>query len=1569
VAPNHKGQIRAMEMAYADAGIDPKSVAYVEAHGTATPIGDVTEVAALRRVFGGAAPNSIALGSAKANVGHSKAAAGAVGLLRAALALSEGVIPPHASFERPNPRLKLDDSPFRIPRSPEDWPGGSRFAGVSSYGFGGINYHVVIGGEGGGTERPVRAAVPEVVRPREAALSMDVVAFGAVSRGELLARAREIRGLADDPGLVDELRAAPPVRSFPWRMAFPVDGNGRADRLDAAIAWLERGEGAARLEALGVAIREGEPFDPGAVAFMFPGQGSQYINMLAELRQRYAVVDETLREADAVLAPVLGSTLSRYLYPGEEARADQAFAALTDTSILQPAIIACNEAVRRLLDPLLRPSVVFGHSLGEYSACVAAGVIDFASALRVTAVRGTATATLSADDPGLMLGVAADETSIAPILSEIPGYVTAVNKNCPSQTVLGGASVPVRAAEAALRARGFQCAFLPVTHAFHSEIVAPVCGPLREELSRFEIRSPRVPVLSNVTGDFYVEGNEAPAWIRATLSRQVASPVEFIRVVRRAYERGARVFVEVGPKRALSSFVSDILKGEPHRTVFVSHPKFGELSSLHRALAALVADGVVPYGAAEAAGAPDARPLPRRPPHANAGAELAAPTAIRPAPRLEVPAPAANSGDPKGLEKSDLEDILLAEVAALTGYSRSELDLDAKIEAELGIDSIRQLEILAAIQRKLGLPGGDSFDPSKYPTLRSLLDFVRSQPPAPGAPAVAKSGAGTARAPVPRGGESGDVAARLVSLFAVKTGYTIEELGLDADIETELGIDSIRQLEILAAAEQEFHLQRRDDVRIGEHRTIRALAGRLERWLREDRPGAHPDAVHDAARWEAPFFSRRLTLEPAGAPPASPLASPSVSLCGPSGRGLAEQLASRVAVLAADATEGAVAEALSSLRAQDLVDLYGLEAAVGEGAFDAAREATQRVARIGRVLRRGGGEIQRVIVVRRDGASPAARAAQGAAIGAWRCLMRELVPSAAGRVKVVTVADGLPDAVVLDGIRSASATPDGHDAAFDGEGWRFAVLRPFAAPSEPASPKGEGAILLVGGARGITARVAAELARRGFRRLVLFGRSDAEGHEPGEGKTGREQQEAAENVRALRALGADVLYVRGDAGDAADARRAFRDASGRFGSVDILVLAAGVDRSRDVLRKSESEIDQVLRPKVGAAEEWLRAAREDGARVVVFSSVAALFGSPGQVDYGAANQALTELAVSGGGTALAFGPWAEVGLAAPLASIMRERSVDMLPPAAAARVTADAIMTWSPGTYAICGRLPLPLERGPLLRETALFVPGAELTRTVVLRAGDVRWLTDHSRGQIAILPAAVAIEMMLEVCESLFPGARAAPLQDVRFRSMVTLRPGHEVELTANARVEHESRGAVLRASVVCNGRICHELTAIPRAALQPPPSAERTALPPEGRRVDGTTIYEWFFHGPSFQVLSHAGLCDGAAVGYSRALAPPLGADLPADAGRAAMLHEIAFQTAAVFAREVRHELAIPSGINRAERHAPVGGGDRVTAVARFIGEDGGSPHFDVTLASEDGRLLEELGGLSLHAVRGTT
>jgi malonyl CoA-acyl carrier protein transacylase len=603
-APNPLGQQRAIQRAWKNAAIPLSTVGLIEGHGTSTPVGDLAEVTSLNTIFGqsGLKPGSVALGSVKSNFGHLKSAAGAAGLLKATLALYDHILPPSVNFDQPNSRIDFSQSPFYVNTQTHPWevPSGEvRRAGVSAFGFGGTNFHVVLEEylpgvltkesavfPGADLQIPAQA-IPVDLKPYRGLLFLGAESASVLS--ESLAKLLHQAKLGHLP-----VNICPTPQQLSQTERLVIDYEDLKEfiqRAEKAFKALETDAPAGWL-ALGVqGIYRGSG-RPGKLAFLFPGQGSQYVNMLRDLRTIEPLVAETFREADAIMTPILGRPISSYVFvDGKDDTITQAELKLRSTEITQPALLAVHVSLLRVLAKYgFKPDLVIGHSLGEYAALVASGILNLSEALQVVSARGQEMAKVAAEDNGCMAAVSAPLAEVERILKTIQGYVVIANINSPVQCVIGGETAAVDAAIAAFLASGLQATKIAVSHAFHTRIVAPASQPLRKVIARMNIQAPTIPIIANVTGKPYPTGHEE---ILDILAAQVASPVQFVQGVNALYEQGARIFVEVGPKRVLSGLVADILKEHKDISVFsTNHPRKGDIPSINEALGRLYAAGV-----------------------------------------------------------------------------------------------------------------------------------------------------------------------------------------------------------------------------------------------------------------------------------------------------------------------------------------------------------------------------------------------------------------------------------------------------------------------------------------------------------------------------------------------------------------------------------------------------------------------------------------------------------------------------------------------------------------------------------------------------------------------------------------------------------------------------------------------------------------------------------------------------------------------------------------------------------------------------------------------------------------
>ncbi|MDE0575161.1 MAG: beta-ketoacyl synthase N-terminal-like domain-containing protein, partial [Candidatus Poseidoniales archaeon] len=639
-APSTRGQVQAVSRAYMQAGYESSTVELIEAHGTSTVVGDATEMASLAAAFDNIpAGQTVAVGSIKSQIGHLKAAAGIAGLVKAIRAIDTATIPPSAGFSTPNENIDWAQNPFYVPTESKPWAtpnGHPRRAGVSSFGFGGTNFHCALEAY----DREFHSLLANEFDARRdawlnpAALAPTTIASTAslshhelkeIEGGVLLVNAPDLEALKIILSTIrDELFSGPNFDDNPHgkrlSMALPEASKGYvAEGIRCGIVASDWAQLSKRFDLLENSIDDRSKWDflakqmvmitdtaplpeQAKVAHLYPGQGSQYVGMTHDLSKRYRCIGETWNEADQTMIEVLdGETLSSFVLRenlSDDEKKEAEFK-LKQTEYTQPAMLTADLSLHRLMKAHgLEPDMVAGHSLGEYAALMVADILDFDSALRAVAARGTEMGSVEVPDCGIMASVSAPFEQIVEVLEAEEGYVIAANKNSPKMTVIAGETEPMKRVMKAFGETGIPCVQLQTSHAFHSQIVAPANEPLRHFLEGLDIRLPQIPITSNFDGGWYPNvtpaGSSPKQAILAKLAPQMASAVEWIQQMETMYDEGARLFVEVGPKRALALFAEQIFEDKPKLVANTNHPKVGGIASFHAALAVHALSGRIP---------------------------------------------------------------------------------------------------------------------------------------------------------------------------------------------------------------------------------------------------------------------------------------------------------------------------------------------------------------------------------------------------------------------------------------------------------------------------------------------------------------------------------------------------------------------------------------------------------------------------------------------------------------------------------------------------------------------------------------------------------------------------------------------------------------------------------------------------------------------------------------------------------------------------------------------------------------------------------------------------------------
>ena len=589
-APSVDGQAQVVAMALALSGVDPTSIQYLEAHGTATPLGDPVEFLALTRAFRsrGGAKRFCALGTAKMNVGHLDIASGVTGLINASQLLENEYIPPAIHFKKPNPKIDLENSPFYVNTTLKPWKRGTtpRRAGVSSFGVGGTNAHVVI------EEAPAAPArIPED-KPRLIVVSARTPSALDKATANLAAHLR------DHPEIdLDAVAYTLQVgrRSFKHRRVVVTETHQQL------IEFLESTD----TKHLFSKSNEGQP---PPVVFMFPGQGAQHVAMSRELYQQYPEFRDDIDTCAKHLAPVLGVDIRAVIDPEVFGKTNPDLD-LNETSLAQPAIFVVEYALARLWMRLgIVPSAMVGHSVGEVAAACIAGVFSLEDALHLIASRSR----LMQDLPrGGMLSVRLSEADIQPFLSD---SIALAAVNSPRMTVVSGLDSALDLLQAELDQRGIAAKRLGATHAFHSPLMKPIIEPFTAALKSITFQSPSIPFVSCVTRDWIKteEATDPSYW-----AKHVVEPVRFSDALATLESLAGATYVEVGPGSTLRTLFAQNRRGKPDSVALASLRSVESSTSdthvLLHSLGMLWLNGLAPHWTAIASQKPRRVSLPTYP--------------------------------------------------------------------------------------------------------------------------------------------------------------------------------------------------------------------------------------------------------------------------------------------------------------------------------------------------------------------------------------------------------------------------------------------------------------------------------------------------------------------------------------------------------------------------------------------------------------------------------------------------------------------------------------------------------------------------------------------------------------------------------------------------------------------------------------------------------------------------------------------------------------------------------------------------------------------------------------------
>ena len=908
-APRKIGQVRALERAYTQAGISPSLVGLVEAHGTGTVVGDKTELSALTNLFSrsGALPGQTHLGSVKTQIGHTKCAAGLAGLIKASLAVYHGVKPPTLHLQQPNAYYNVETSPFAFYAESGLWGQKNRYAGISAFGFGGTNFHTVISNHPKEEDSVVLQSWPS-----------ELFVFRGDTYEEAKNQFGQIRSLLeinDDISLKDIAYSLAVGSEKPIQLSIVADtAEDLMMKIELILSGIET------KDTFTVNKRDGK------VAFLFPGQGSQRINMARDLFVVFPAMRKLMEDYPE---------LEKVVFPSATFDADalkQQKETIKDTRLAQPLLGIIDLALAKFLQSLgIIPDMLAGHSYGELPALCFAGVFEEEKLVELSTQRAQAILnSVEGGDPGTMLAVNTTKEQLQSILAKVEGCYP-VNYNAPSQCVVAGRTSAINELREILKQERISAQKLEVACAFHSPVVAKSKGLYAEVLKDVPFQEMQIPVWSNTTATTYpTKASE----IKDRLTDHLVQPVKFVEEIQAMYADGARIFIEVGPGKILTGLTKSCLDKD-QLTLYVEDSNRNKLTHLLCMLAQYLSTGrnfnldqlfdgrntkfihidqpdlykknPAIWRVNGQAAHPTTGTLPSNgalpiltPIHMNNStnhqvttteSQLAAERMlheylnsmklliqaqrdvmlsflgqnpqINPAPVYQssvpspvndrlvtIPATPIHQEKPepvitqtKQAPSKDIKSLLLKVVSDKTGYPHEMLGMEMDLEADLSIDSIKRVEIIGTLRSELGILTTDHANEDtimeQLAAIKTLNGLVAWLTEYTGTSADSEKNAVTEN-PVSKPQNQSvfsleELQKAILDIVSEKTGYPQEMLGLDLDMEADLSIDSIKRMEIIADLKTKIgfgqDLEQADDL-MEKMAAIKTLKG-LANWINE----------------------------------------------------------------------------------------------------------------------------------------------------------------------------------------------------------------------------------------------------------------------------------------------------------------------------------------------------------------------------------------------------------------------------------------------------------------------------------------------------------------------------------------------------------------------------------------------------------------------------------------------------------------------------------------------------------------------------------------------------------------
>ncbi|MCX6054184.1 MAG: SDR family NAD(P)-dependent oxidoreductase [Chloroflexi bacterium] len=1335
------------------------------------------------------------------------------------------------------------------------------------------------------------------------------------------------------------------------------------------------------LQAHGIYRGSGKP---GKVVFMFPGQGSQYVNMIRDLRDVEPVVRNTFLEADEILTPILGKPLTSYIYAeGNEQALAQAEKELKNTTITQPALLTANVALLRLMTKFgFSPDFVIGHSLGEYAALVASGVLSFSEALEVVSARGREMASIKVEDPGCMAAVSAPLEVVEKVLASVKDYIVIANVNSPLQSVLGGTTAAVDSAIEIFQASGFQAVKIPVSHAFHTKIVAPAGEPLRKVIERMDIKSPGIPIVANVTGEIYPNEREE---ITNLLAQQVASPVQFVKSMQTLYDQGARIFVEVGPKRVLNALATDNLKSKGDVVILATnHPRKGGQASFNEALCGLYAAGVtcaqshspsttettIPPHQSKRPGSEHGTQEEKLP-GSMAGSGLPGQNAI------EFDEKKGDTTEPGGSDSglihaddSEIQSYVLNAVSEKTGYPIEMLDLDLDLEADLGIDTVKQAELFATVRTHYGIPKREDLRLADYHTLAKVIGFVKEA----STPVVSSENLGVRS-------KSKDLSPQ-------------ESFTDQSNVSTLINVmDTLRR-------------------RIPQP----VLLSRIDLCM--------PTGV---------MFEGGRVLIISGQDKVAAT--------------LAKQLeASKIEVFIVQ-TDSSLESAAAWIQKGPLLGVYCLTGLDSDPKWDEPREEIwkktigqrmESLFHLSKAIPVNAFLISATRMGGFHGFMAGANPIGGAVSGFTKAYSRERTDALVKVVdfEVIANAEFVTKCLIQETLHDPASLEVGREGELR---FGISILEQVAETNEGSVFPAESVFVVSGGTGGITGTVVEDLARRskgsfyllsrtsltdvndldlirikedrnGFRRdLIRISSANGKKFTPVqiEEKIASLERGGStlELMQRIKNLGGKAAYIQCDVTDQNSVFSAIEQIAKTEDHVNFFIHAAGSEKSHKLESKSLEEFRQIVEVKAsgffnlfGSLEKVNRMPES----VVFFSSIAGRFGNAGQTDYSAGNDFLSKMAYwlptqypSTRFVSIDWGAWAEIGMASrgSIPMVMERAGIEMLKPIQAARIVGNELLAGYSGEVVIAGSLGLldgqPIKDSGLdviAADAALqmgtsiytmpshlagYQPGSGITFETNFDPQALGYLQDHAINGTPLFPGVIGIEGFMNTSKHLAsiiasddPGYEVERLEKIEFLVPIKFHGNKSRIMNWKALAVKINEGLQVRVSLESDterktGKVEHtqHFKGIVCLTLKQITAPEAVTPPKWGNNKSVTLeeIYRLSFHGPSFQVLEAAQRSGDSVIGkFNHTLFhKPVGEK---ELSATSLLIELCFQTASLWEVGLTGFRSLPKSIGELKVYKKDMDGTSIYAKVQ-LKELNGLKYFDACVLDSTGNVYLDM------------